>query len=52
MYGSKQAEITFFLGLFETGSLFSISWPGALYVEQAGLVLTEIHLSLPPECWN
>ena len=25
---------------------------GAHYVDQAGLELTEIHLSLPPKCWG
>ena len=42
----------FIFCLFETGSPFSPSWPGAHYVDQAGLELTEIHLPLPPECWD
>lgn len=37
---------------FETGPLCSPGYSGALYVEQDGLELTEILLSLPPECWD
>lgn len=25
---------------------------GAQYVDQAGLILTEIHLPVPPKCWD
>ena len=28
------------------------SWPGTYSVDHAGLKLTEIHLPLPPECWD
>jgi hypothetical protein len=31
---------------------FSAVWPGTHSVDQAGLNLTEIHLPLPPECWD
>ena len=41
----------FFFFLNKTDiSLCSLGCPGAHYVDQAGLELTEIHLSLPPEC--
>ena len=36
----------------ETRSPCSSTWPGAHCVDQAGLYLTEIHLPLPPECWE
>ena len=45
-----------FFGLFETGFPFSPSWPGAHYVDQAGLELTEICLrqgfSIKPGTWQ
>ena len=37
---------TFFLFFWDTG-LFSLSWCGALYVDQAGLELTETHRNPP-----
>ena len=40
----------------ETGFLFplcnSSGCPGSQFVGQAGLELTEIHLPLPPKCWD
>lgn len=27
-------------------------WPGAHYINHAALELTEMHLLLPPECWD
>jgi hypothetical protein len=33
-------------------SLGSSGCPGTHFVDQAGLELTEIHLPLPPECWD
>ena len=36
----------------DTGSLYSHSWPGTFYVDQAVLELTENLLSLPPKCWD
>jgi hypothetical protein len=38
--------------LFETNFLCSFGCPGAHSVNQAGLGLTEIHLLLPPKCWD
>ena len=32
--------------------LCSISWPRTFYVEQEGLEITEIHLTLPPKFWD
>jgi hypothetical protein len=46
-----EASVSFFFFLNKTDiSLCSLGCPGAHYVDQAGLELTEIHLSLPPEC--
>ena len=41
-------------GLFETGFFLynSSGHPGNHSVHQAGLELTEIHLPLPPDCWD
>jgi hypothetical protein len=33
-------------------SLCSPGYPGTHYVDQASLKLTEVHLPLPPECWD
>ena len=55
-------EIVFFLSLilyhykvntwgWRGGSVVKSS-PGTDYIVQAGLELTEIHLPLPPECWD
>ena len=33
-------------------SLWSLGCPGTLCVIEAGLQLTEIHLPLPPDCWD
>ena len=30
----------------------SWSCPGMRFIDQAGLKLTEIHLRLPPKCWD
>jgi hypothetical protein len=30
----------------------STNCPGIRYIDQTGLKLTEIFLSLPPECWD
>lgn len=40
--------------LFEMGgvSLCSLAWPGTHYVNQSGLDLAEIYVSLPPQCWD
>lgn len=43
----------FFVVLFfETGFLFSPACPGTWSIDQTGLKLTEIQLSLPLECWD
>ena len=46
--------LNFFVFVFKTGSLLQCSsvCPGAFYVDQASLELTEIHLYLPSECWD
>jgi hypothetical protein len=43
-----------FVGLVFWGrvSLYSPGCPGTHFVDQADLELTEIHLPLPPECWD
>ena len=42
-----------FVCLFETGfSVKQSGHPGTHSIDQAGLVLTEIYLSLPPKCWD
>ena len=42
-----------FVLLFETGFLCSFgACPRTCSVDQAGLKLTEIHLSLPSQCWD
>jgi hypothetical protein len=33
-------------------SLCYPGWPDTHYVDQASLKLREIHLSLPPKCWD
>ncbi|KAM7320530.1 hypothetical protein ACRRTK_020973 [Alexandromys fortis] len=38
--------------LQNTVSLCSPVCPGTCFVDQADLKLTEIHLPLPPECWD
>jgi hypothetical protein len=51
----------FFFGCFGFGfgfffrdrvSLCSSGCPGTHFVDQAGLELREIHLPLPPKCWD
>ena len=43
----------YFIFLFlETGFLCIFGCSGTHSVDQIGLRLTEIHLSLPPECWG
>jgi hypothetical protein len=45
----------FKFGLFASQdriSLCSLGCPGSSFIDQAGLELTEIHLPLPPECWD
>ena len=51
---SKAKGPSFFVCLFfETGFLCSFgACPGTPSVDQAGLELTEIRLSLPSECWD
>ena len=40
-------------GFLETGFLYSFgASPGTHSVDQAGIELREIHLPLPPECWD
>ena len=34
------------------GYLCNPGYPGTHSVDQAGLELTDIHLPLPPECWD
>jgi hypothetical protein len=41
-----------FLFVWDRVSLYSSGCPGTYYVDHAGLKLTEIHLPLPPECWD
>jgi hypothetical protein len=41
-----------FAVLWDRVSLCSLDWQRACYVGQAGLELTELHMALPPECWN
>jgi hypothetical protein len=41
--------LSFLLFCFQTRSHYSPGWPRTHSVDQAGLELTEIHLSLPPE---
>jgi hypothetical protein len=39
-------------GKIDRVSLCSPGCPGTHFVDQTGLELIEIHLSLPPECWD
>lgn len=42
-----------FINFFETSFILcNLGWPGAHYGNQAGLKLKEIHLLLPPRCWD
>ena len=56
-YHTPYVHIYTFLGafcflFFETGSHYVVLAGLGLSVDQANLELTEIHLPLPPKCWN
>lgn len=36
----------------ETESMWNSGYLGTLYVDDAGLELTELHLPGPPKCWD
>ena len=38
--------------ILRSGLLYNFGYPEAHYVDQDGLVLTEIYLPLPPKCWD
>jgi hypothetical protein len=45
-------ELCAFFSFPERVLLCSPSYPEPQYIAQAGLKLTEIHLPLPPKCWD
>lgn len=45
-------QLFVFVYVLETGFLCSPSCTGTLSVDQAAPKLTEIHLLLPPQCWD
>jgi hypothetical protein len=48
---AAESHILLFVFVFETGShRVSPNCPAIISVDQAGLQLTDIHLSLPPKC--
>jgi hypothetical protein len=40
------------IGSFEVGSLYIPGYPGTRCIDQAGLELRDILVSLPPKCWD
>jgi hypothetical protein len=44
--------VVIFVFVFWIGFLSLCNSPGTNFVDQTGLELIEIHLPLPPECWD
>ena len=50
---TTEPSLQLLIGFFKTGFyLCTLGFPGTYFVDQAGLKLTEIHLPVPPKCWD